>query len=175
MIDDDDYRQSEPLPTRRLGPSLDNAILLLLGSAAFVVFGLLAMPDGTWGKYLVVGFFSLCTLTGLLLCVETVTGRSSLVLDPVGWQVRYMFGVKEHRWTDCGPFYVFEILHRGIVISRLVVCDPIEAENDSPDSLENKIGRMLKKTGPGMNFGMKAQDLADLMNRYREAALERVG
>ena len=56
MIDDDDYPQSEPLPTRRLGPSLDNAILLLLGSAAFVVFGLLAMPDGTWGKYLVVGF-----------------------------------------------------------------------------------------------------------------------
>jgi len=171
MTDEDDNTKSEPLPTRRLDPSLGGAILVLLGSAAFVAIGLLAMPDGTWRKYLCVGFFSLGTLAGVLSCVETVTGRSSLILDPAGWQVRDLFGVKVHRWADCGPFYVFEFRHPWYVSHRQVVCDPVEAENGSPDSLKNKIGRMLKKKGPGTNYGMNPQDLADLMNRYREAAL----
>ena len=171
----------EAVGTQAFKPSYVTALAVFVGS--LVTFGFLIIGTGfdptqmrpTGLAFIWIAGFS--TLGGLAMTMAIATDRIHLQLDDDGWESLLLWGRQRHLWTNCGPFRVDQPgagLESHGTDKGHVVCDLVPGAPGQKKNLHNP-DAPAAPVGPENNYGMKPQDLADLMNRYRDAALERMG
>jgi hypothetical protein len=152
--------------------------LLVLGiSLTFVVGGLLALfwprqpgapeKEGAWIMWACVGFFGLCAVVALL---QFLPQSSCLRLGAEGFTIRTLYREQTYRWEDVDTF--------GVTRVRL---NKMVGFNFAPHFQRAARLRRVSAALVGFEgalpdtYGMKAEELADLMNQYKyrhEAAPE---
>lgn len=155
-----------PLPEAlKLGPSRIKWLLVTAISVGFVAIGVF-MGDGmdAWTRWGVTGFFGLCALIGL---PQVIGIGSHLELDRGGFTCRTLFRSFRREWRDCS---VFEPVY---VATRSMVGFSTEQDERAKPRLA-AVARGLTGGPSGAlpdSYGFSANELADLMNRFRERAL----
>jgi hypothetical protein len=154
---------------RVLRPSRLKWLLVLGISLTFVVGGLLALfwpgragapqREGAWVMWLCVGFFGL----GVVVCLLQFLPRSSFLrLDGEGFTIRTLYRERTYRWEDVDTFGV------TVVSFNKMVGFNFAPHFDRAARLRrvNKAIAFFEGALPD-TYGMKAEDLADLMNEYK--------
>jgi hypothetical protein len=149
----------------RLRPSKARAWLLFAGSAAFTAAGLLMISSAKgFAAWMVTMFFGACLLIAV---VQLLPNASWLELQPEGFIVRSLYrqGLLT-RWTQVSEFGTARFSWGN----TLVVFD------DSQPATQRlaKANRALFGFTSALpdTYGMKADALADLLNRRRMEALQ---
>jgi hypothetical protein len=130
-------------------------------SLTFAAVGLYLVAQGERRGFAVAGFFG---LTALLAAAMLVYGHANLRLAEDGFVLGRLWRDAAYRWTDVSPFGIVSI--RG---SRRVAFD-VARDRGLLATLARKqfgVSAILPDS-----YGMKAEELADLMNAWRTAALE---
>ncbi len=146
-----------------LYPSRAKAILLLLVSLAFVVSMIVShgIERGIAGSFVVL-FFGLCAI---VFIIQLIPGASHLKLSEDGFSVRALFRKsKSYSWSNVSDF-------RAVTASpgrKIVVFDSL-----GNSTTLRKMNRAVVGATDGLpdTYGMKAEELADLMNSCRSRAL----
>ena len=141
-----------------LRSSRSKMLLMLSGSLAFVATGLWLRPDHhPFSGYAVIIFFGLCAV---VFCVHLLPNSSYLHVTPEGFKMCSMFRSRFIRWPDVGRFGVTHIGTR-----KMVGWDPLRPVS--------KLGRTNQAIGGYAfafpdTYGLKAEELAALLNRVRD-------
>jgi hypothetical protein len=131
--------------------------------------------SGEWTKqwigYLSAAFFGLGIPIAL---IQLVPAGAYLRLDQEGFTVCNLFRTERTRWSVVDRFFVVSLDHTGVTVRRMV------GFNFVPSYDRARLGRRIAKAlgncegGLPDTYGMKAEDLANLMNawlaRYRQEA-----
>lgn len=148
-----------------LWPRKSRMVWLLIVSMLFVALGLwLALKGGLVG-YLCAGFFGLGVLVA---AVQLLPGSSYLRLTPESMSWASLFRVTTIPWGDIDQFFVVTIRHMGFPIRKMVALNYVETYQRS------RFGRALSsaladcESGLPDTYGMKAEELVDLLNEYLE-------
>ena len=149
-----------------LRPSRLRWILVLLASLVLGAGGVLMIADGRDIGWLVAGFFGLCAAVA---CVSMLPGASYLVLDEEGFTVGSLFRSARVVWPEVVEFYPWVVMATGM---RAVTHVAFEL---SPDRRNQATARVLSRLVSGGveaglpdTYGLRAEELAELMNRWRE-------
>jgi hypothetical protein len=152
----------EALPVMSLKASRLKWAAVFLGCAAFVAAPVFVIPrdeDPTmW--WVTVVFFGI----GTLASIPGLFGVGGLELDQDGFTINHWGRKTRRAWRECSEFSIIDM--RG---------GPFVGFTSQTD--ERKLGASLSRSLVGETgmlpdkYGMKARDLAGLMNRYRERAL----
>lgn len=162
-------QQIAAFPERILYPKKIKSILLLILCIAFVVIGVLMINDGQK-----VGWFVAITfLLGVVTFVINLVPKSSyLKLDESGFEICSLFRTHKYNWSDIAFFTVGRISHNKMVMFNF-------SATYERQKRARKIATAISGTEGALHdtFGLKAQELADLMNSYRDtyAAPESLG
>lgn len=155
----------DPLPdSMTLKPDRLRWLLVFLIAVGFVAIAVWIGPEKEpmlfWGGG---GFFVLCALIATPLMFGV---GSSLMLDAKGFTCRTLFKSFRREWRDCSSFYPVSIGLRkfvGFSSGTDEAAHPrLAAANDAMIGASG----MLPDT-----FGLSADGLADLLNRFRARAL----
>src|SRR6186713_2208657 len=82
------------------------AMLLFLGSGAFVAIGVFLILKGESTAWFAVAFFGLCLAVSVVLLLP---GSTKLTIDREGIHITNMFRLTHIRWRDVDSFYVGSI------------------------------------------------------------------
>jgi hypothetical protein len=132
---------------------------LLALSAVFVAGGLWMSSEKPMMGYLCAGFFGLCLV---VFTLQLLPNSSYLRLDPEGFTMRGLFRGNTVRWADVERFSVI-CLHNNDMV----------AWDYAPHYKTQSLGRAVSRGLVGIEaalpdtYGMKAEQLAVLMNRLR--------
>ncbi len=159
---------------RVLRPGRLTWLLVLAISLAFVAVGLLALlgprpveQEDAWAMWLCVGFFGLVAGVALL---QFLPQSSFLRLHADGFTVRTLYREANYRWEDVDTFGVMAIRHNKMVGFNYA------PHFDQAKRLRRAVAGLAGFEGALPDtYGMKAEELADLMNEYKyrhEAAAE---
>ena len=158
-----------PLPDGRselvLHPSKRKMIVLLLVSLIFVAIGIFALRERDWGVGL-----SCTILFGLgaaIFASQLRPGAAYLKLTPEGFILCSLFRVHPLTpWNQVRNFRVAALPPAG---KRMVVYDSESPKNEGV----RRLNRELIGASDGLpdNYGMKYQELADLMNAWQSRAV----
>jgi len=142
-----------------LQPSRIRAILFLLVCLVFVAVGCwIIIRENSWIGWLNVFFFG---VGAVVFIMNLIPGKSYLKLTPEGFEVSSLSRSYTYRWTEVAQFGVADVSFNKMVVF-----------NYSPSYQKAKKGRRISRqlasweAGLHDTFGMKPQDLADLLNRY---------
>jgi hypothetical protein len=154
---------------RVLRPGRVKSLLMLGVSLTFVAVGLLGLlwprADGAaeeeerWAMWACVVFFGL----GVIVCVLQFLPRSSFLrLGPEGFTIRALYRERTYRWEDVDTFGVTQVSFNKMVGFNFA------PHFDRAARLRrvNKAIAFFEGALPD-TYGMKAEDLADLMNEYK--------
>jgi hypothetical protein len=139
-------------------------VAIAIVSLTFAAAGLYAVAQDERRGFAVAGFFG---LTALLALAMLVYGHASLRLTEDGFVVGRLWRDAAYRWAGVSAFKIVSI--RG---SRRVAFD-VTGDHGMLASLARKqfgVSAVLPDT-----YGMKAEDLTDLLNAWRTAALAPTG
>lgn len=153
---------SVPSGTRVLRAGRRGWLAIASVSLVLAVAGLYLAGLGERRGVAVAGFFGLTSLLAALLCVY---GHANVRLAEDGFVVGRLWRDAPYRWTDVSPFRVIAI--RG---NRRVAFDTAEDRGILANLARRQFGA---STILPDSYGMKAEELADLLNAWRSAALER--
>ena len=144
---------------KTLYPSRVKSLLLLLVTALFTVLGIwIIIADGSWKGWLCAIFFGLGTVVAV---INLLPGNSYLRLTAEGFETSSLSRKYFYQWSDIEQFGV-----TYVGLNKIVVF------NFSPAFDKAKAGRNISKQIAGWEgglhdtFGMKAEKLAELMNKY---------
>jgi hypothetical protein len=135
---------------------------LLAVSGGFTAGGVWMLAAGEWEGWLVSGFFGLCFIVAAALLLP---GSAYLRLGPEGFEVCSLFRARSYRWADVEGFGV-----------ALVGGNRMVAFNFAPGFPGSVVARRLAVLLSGWEgalpdtYGMGAEELAALLNGYRQAA-----
>ncbi|MFT3726131.1 MAG: hypothetical protein QM773_21400 [Hyphomonadaceae bacterium] len=155
----------DPLPdAMELRPDRLRWLVVFLICAGFVAIALWLGPEKDpllfWGGG---GFF----LLGALIAVPSMLGvGSNLKLDRKGFACRTLFRTFRREWRDCSVFYPVRIGMRKFVGFSTPQDEAAHPGLSSFNRTTVGASGMLPDT-----FGLSADGLADLLNRFRERAL----
>jgi hypothetical protein len=140
-----------------LRSSRKKMLWMLLGSLLFVAAGFWMLSDGRVTAYLTIAFFGLCAL---VFGISLLPNSSYLRLAREGFTVCSMFRSRFIEWRHVGEFGVTRI-----GLKKMVGWDPSHSTS--------KLGRANKAmcgyaSALPDTYGMKAEDLADLLNHLRD-------
>lgn len=132
-------------------------LLTLVASLAFVGAGFLMLADHPVSGYASIIFFGLCAL---VFCINLLPNSSYLRLTSEGFTVCSTFRSRSIEWRDVGPFGVTHIGTR-----KMVVWDSLRAV-----SKLGKANRLVCGYASALpdTYGLKAEELAELLNRLRD-------
>jgi hypothetical protein len=157
----------DPLPeTLELRPARFKWLIIFLISVTFVSIAVFLGPDDEpltrWGAG---GFFALC---GLIALPQMIGVGSSLSLDRDGFTCRTLFRSFRRRWVDCSEF-----APAWVGPNQMVGFSTASDEAMHPRLAA--VARGLTGTAGALpdTYGHSADDLADVMNRFRKRALGR--
>ena len=137
---------------RILRPDKWKLVPFLLLSLAFAVIGVRIVREGSASGWLAVIGFSMSSVS---LAVMLLSRSGDLRLDADRFTIRSVFGVRSYRWCKIerfivAPFGFFKIVAFIPTPRRHVVTNDSQVKETLPDT-----------------YGMPAQELADLMNEWR--------
>jgi len=142
-----------------LYPKRAKWILMILGSLAFVAIGVFIMDgDDGFMRWLVVGFFGLAAVVGIVNLLPTA---SFLKLDQTGFTFSSLFRKHSVAWKDVLGFGIMSVARNKMVTFET-------GKSGGMAHLNRTIGgadSALPDT-----YGMKPDELIELMERYRMAA-----
>jgi hypothetical protein len=151
-----------------LRPRTGKTILLLLVSVIFTATGaLMSLSKEGLAFWLVIGFFGLCSIVfGVML----LPGASFLRLEPDGFIVRSLYRQWPlTRWADVSKFATVRVS----LVNTMVVYDEAKPRTARLASANKALFGFT--SGLPDTYGMKPAELAELLNRWRAAALARAG
>jgi hypothetical protein len=143
-----------------LYPSRAKWLAVLMACAAFVGIGAFMIWAGwTLTGGLFVGFFSAGVLVALALMLP---GASSLTLDGQGFEVVHLYQRIKARWQDVDGFKPSDV--GGVVYD----------DATKKDSAAGRVSASItgRNTSLSDTYGMAAEDLAQVLTRWRERALQ---
>ncbi len=153
----------EPLPdSMTLKPDRLRWLLIFLICAGFVAIAIWLGPGDPVLFYGAGGFFLLCALIAAPLMIGV---GSSLTLDREGFTCRTLFRTFRRDWKDCSDFYsVTTGIRRHVGFST-------PQDEAAHPNLAAANRAMIGASGmlPD-NYGLDADELAELMNAYRARA-----
>lgn len=136
---------------------------LLMGSLVLAGGGTLAIPKEPVTGYLCIAFFGLCAIvTG----INVLPGSSYLELTREGFVIRHLFRTSFIPWRQVREFAVY----------RVELLERVGWNNLLAPGEQASMGRRVSTALTGVDgglpdtYGMKAQDLADLLNSVRVQA-----
>jgi hypothetical protein len=136
--------------------------IMLLGSLAFLALVLFIVPpdeDPTM-RWLAIGFSGLCALAS----IPGLLGIGGLDLDRDGFTISAMGRKSRRTWRECSEFSILSMRGGPFV--------GFSSETDSKNPASSISRGLVGETGMLPDkYGMKAKDLAALMNRWRARAL----
>ena len=142
-----------------LRPSKRKWILVAVGSAVFVTVGVaMFIIDGDWIGLLCAAFFGSCAAVSVLQL-----WKARLVLTSEGFTMDGGFKSRTYRWTDIEEFFPAQISTTTQVGWRFL---PHYEESSTLRKLNESVAGVEASIGD--TFGLGADDLADLMNEWRE-------
>lgn len=147
------------MATRVLRPSRLKTVGWFAACTVFAAIGVLMISAGQLVGLLTAGFFGLGVIVfGALL----LPNSAYLRLGPDGFTVCSLFRAHSYRWSDVGPFSVDRV-----GLNRMVVFNYSDDYRGSP-RLRRVAAAMAGYEGAlPDSYGMKLEDLADLLNEYR--------
>lgn len=115
--------------------------------------------DGEKMGWLVAVFYG---LAALVLIVNMIPQASYLKLDREGFEFCSLFRKQRYNWNDVNQFWVDKISS-----NKMVMFDYSKKHQRAKTARE--VSSMITDAEAALhdNFGMKAEDLAELMNRYK--------
>lgn len=156
----------DPLPdSMTLKPDRLRWLFVFLISAAFVAIAVWMGPEKDpllfWGGG---GFFVLCALIAAPLMFGV---GSSLTLDRKGFTCRTLFKTFQRDWRECSAFYPVRIGFRQFVGFSTQQDEAAHPNLAAANRAMIGASGMLPDT-----FGLSADGLSDLLNRFRARALD---
>jgi hypothetical protein len=147
-----------------LRPKKGSTVWLVLLCAGFVAIGVWMILEDDWRGWLSVVFFG---LGAIVLGLDLLPGASYLEFTPEGFLAAFRFRPWPLiRWIDVSEFRVVHVHWNSMVMFNF----------DKPRPLRRSLFKRLRSGGNGgllpTTFGLKARELADLMNRWRTFALK---
>jgi len=148
-----------------LRPSRGKWLLLFAISFAFSFGGCLMVRDGASGGWFVLIFFGFCTLISIVVMLP---GASALTLDRDGFEVKRMYRGDRTRWRNASGFTTARLPPHS---HAMVVYD--DASQARGMIASTNIALTGRNAGLPDTFGMEPDDLATLMESWRQRAVQR--
>ena len=145
-----------------LKPSKLKWAFILLISLAFVLLAVFVIPpdEDPMMRWLAIGFFGL----GVLASIPGLLGVGGLELDREGFTMSAMGRKSRRTWKECSEFSIITMRGGSFV--------GFSSETDAKNPASRISRGVVGETGMLPDkYGMKAKDLAALMNRFRIRAL----
>ncbi|MES2077306.1 MAG: STM3941 family protein [Pseudomonadota bacterium] len=148
-----------------LYPSRRKTLVLTLGSFAFAVAGMAMIENtGKLADYAAFAFFGLCTV---VFALQLLPGAGYLTLRPDGFTACALFRAHEINWLDVLEFRVVKVNGHAMVGWNYRADFQAQAKLRKVAAAMSGVEGALADT-----YGMKAQQLADLLNQRRRSALD---
>ncbi|MBL8838468.1 MAG: hypothetical protein JNL66_19610 [Alphaproteobacteria bacterium] len=156
--------QMEAGTTIVLRPSNAKWLLMLAASVVFTAIGAAMIREGQGAGWFVAGFFGLCALAAVIVLLP---GSSYLKIRRDGFVFGTMFRRHHLPWTAVGPFGISQVGMQPMVVFDIL--DPARL----PRAARLNMGVAGANAGLPDTYGMKAGELAAILNAARDRALER--
>jgi len=145
-----------------LRPKPTKWLVIALGSLAFVLIGVWMVRSRDMLGWLGIVFFGLC-LSVSLICM--LPNASYLRLTPDGFTMCSLFRAHTTRWEDVTGFGVARVF-----TNKMVMFNYVEAYQRSPKLRSLNTGLTGFEAAIPDTYGLKHEELADLLNRYKASA-----
>jgi hypothetical protein len=152
--------QAQTLPIT-LNPDPTRSVGLLIVSSLFVAAGIFLGPEDKLSRLFCVGFFGLCFLVAL---VRLLPRSSYLVLTRDGLTIVSLYRKSFVAWKSVRTFVAYQVQSNEMVGWTYL---PGREESTIAGRLGRLIGAGVEGALPD-TYGMSADDLATLLNHYRE-------
>jgi hypothetical protein len=152
-----------PLPSRVLRPSPLKTAGLAALTAAMAAGGAWMIVSGEVLGWFVAVFFGLCTL---VIAAALLPNASYLRVGPDGFTLCSLFRAHSYRWSDVSGFSVDRVGP-----NRMVVFDFSEEFQGMPRLRRFAAALGGHEGGLPDSYGMPLEDLAGLLNEYREQGI----
>ena len=145
--------------TKTLKPSIFKTILCLLGSLVFVATTPLVMETKPIIAWLELILFGLCTI---VFTIQLFPNTSHLKLTEEEFEVKSIFKSHFTKWSAIESFGVGYMGNNKAVIFNY-------SENHTKQKLGKQIASAMTGAEGGLpnTYGMKAKELAELMNEWK--------
>ena len=140
------------------------AVLLLLGSAAFVAIGIALVATGNKMGWLCIIFFSLGILTSIFMLTPNAT---RLQIDKNGIEMKTFFKPVKIEWSDVNGFYVDHI-RTGYSKTKVIGIEYSESYK------KLRAGRQISSALTGMegalpnHFNRPAEEICEILNKSKQ-------
>jgi hypothetical protein len=145
-----------------LRPKPTKWLLVAGGSLAFVLIGIWMVRSGEMFGWLGIVFFGLCLSVSLIGMLPTA---SYLRLTPEGFTICSLFRAQTIRWDDVAGFGVGRIF-----TNKMVMFNYVESYQSSPKLRSFNTELTGFEAAIPDSYGLRHEDLADLLNRYRASS-----
>lgn len=146
-----------------LRPKMIKFIFYQVICLAFLAMGILMIRDGEVMGWFATIFFG---LGFLVLLINFIPGASYLKLNKEGFEVCSMFRKHQYKWSEIQSFGV------GVISNnKMVMFDFTEEYGKQTNA--RKVSSFLAGAEGALHdtFGLKAEELAALMNEYKRKSL----
>ncbi|HEV2415545.1 MAG TPA: hypothetical protein VGX27_12110 [Candidatus Dormibacteraeota bacterium] len=153
---------------RRWSLLLLGCVVLLLGGVGLIASGaqLDSSPFGIGDPHVWIWVSVIFFALGIPISLaQMFSGRVYLELTPEGFTISRLTGHSDYRWSSVGDFSTENSTYRGVTIGKRVVFvgpSTVAEGHQRLTDFMSMIGGRLPDT-----YGMRAEDLAALMNRWR--------
>ena len=134
-------------------------LLICVGFVAAAIFVIPRDDDPTMG-WITIVFFGI----GALVSIPGLMGIGGLDLDPEGFTINHWGRKSRRTWRECSEFSIIS-MRGGPFVGFSSKTDEANPASAISRSMVGETGMLPEK------YGMKARDLAALMNRFRARAL----
>jgi len=148
------------LEEKTLYPGKFKNIFLLLISIIFTVGGIFMLMDGETFGWFVSGFFGICLIVAI---IGLLPNANYLKLDKNGFEMCTLFKKSAYRWED------IQLFRSGKVHVKTMVMFNFSEDFQKHKTMRKVNAKIAGKEGALPDtYGLKAEELADLMNDYRQ-------
>jgi hypothetical protein len=148
--------------TSVLRPSRGRTLLMVLGSVVFVLCGWWMIESGKVFGWFAVAFFGICCVAWL---VRLLPGACGVVVMKEGIAIRSFFRVRFYEWERVEGFGLIAVRNQLMVGFNEAAC-----ESRGPANLTQAVFGFSHSLPE--SFGYEAEQLAAILNQYRQDALE---
>jgi hypothetical protein len=142
-----------------LRPKPTKWLLVALGSLAFVLIGIWMIRSRDMFGWLAIVFFGLCLAVSLICLLPKA---SYLRLTPEGFTMCSLFRAHTIRWEDVTGFGVGRVF-----TNKMVMFNYVKSYQRTPRLRSFNTELTGFEAGIPDSYGLRHEDLADLLNRYK--------
>ena len=142
-----------------LRPQPTKWLLVALGSLAFVLIGIWMVRSRDMFGWLAIVFFGLCLAVSLICLLPKA---SYLRLTPDGFTMCSLFRAHTIRWEDVTGFGVGTVF-----TNKMVMFNYVESYQRTPRLRSFNTELTGFEAAIPDSYGLRHEDLADLLNRYK--------